>query len=59
MVKAIGYVHSSESTATTHGYLEASIALKERILARVTAPAGQGGKRFSPSDNLLAFLDDL
>ena len=48
-----------ESPATTHGYLEANIALKERVLARVTEPAGRRGKRFRASDSLLAFLDGL
>jgi hypothetical protein len=48
-----------ESPATTHGYLEANIALKERVLARVAAPASRRGKRFRASDSLLAFLDGL
>ena len=48
-----------ESPATTHGYLEANIALKERVLARVAAPAGRGGRRFRAPDSLLAFLDGL
>jgi site-specific recombinase XerD len=48
-----------ESPTTTHAYLEADLALKERALARVDAPRGRNGKRFRPSDALLAFLDRL
>jgi integrase/recombinase XerD len=48
-----------ESPTTTHTYLEADLALKERALARVAAPRGRFGKRFHASDALLAFLDGL
>lgn len=48
-----------ESPTTTHTYLEADLALKERALARVDAPRGRNGKRFRASDALLAFLDRL
>jgi integrase/recombinase XerD len=48
-----------ESPTTTHAYLEADVALKERILARVAAPPGRRIRRFRPSDSLLAFLDGL
>lgn len=48
-----------ESPTTTHAYLEADLALKERALARIDAPRGRKGKRFRPSDALLAFLDRL
>lgn len=48
-----------ESPTTTHAYLEADVALKERILARVAAPPGRRPRRFRPSDSLLAFLDGL
>jgi integrase/recombinase XerD len=47
-----------ESPTTTHGYLEADLAMKERALARVAAPAVTAG-RFKASDDLLAFLDRL
>jgi site-specific recombinase XerD len=47
-----------ESPTTTHGYLEADLAMKERALARVPAPALTAG-RFKASDDLLAFLDRL
>jgi len=48
-----------ESPTTTHTYLEADLALKERALARVDAPTGRRKKRYRPSDRLLAFLDGL
>ena len=48
-----------ENPSTTHAYLEADLALKERVLARVAAPPGRRGKPFRPSDSLLAFLDGL
>ncbi len=47
-----------ESPTTTHGYLEADLAMKERALARVEAPAVSAG-RFKASDELLVFLDRL
>lgn len=47
-----------ESPTTTHGYLEADLAMKERALARVEAPPVAAG-RFKASDDLLAFLDRL
>jgi site-specific recombinase XerD len=47
-----------ESPTTTHGYLEADLAMKERALARVDAPA-VGATRFKASDALLRFLDRL
>ncbi|HEX5052645.1 MAG TPA: tyrosine-type recombinase/integrase [Planctomycetota bacterium] len=46
-----------ESPNTTHAYLEANVALKERVLARVTPLPGRRGRRFKASDSLLAFLD--
>jgi site-specific recombinase XerD len=48
-----------ESPSTTHAYLEANIALKERVLARVAEPQGRRGRPFRASDSLLAFLDGL
>jgi site-specific recombinase XerD len=47
-----------ESPTTTHGYLEADLAMKERALARVAPPTATPG-RFKASDDLLAFLDRL
>jgi integrase/recombinase XerD len=46
------------SVVTTHGYLEADLAMKERALARVRPPKA-AGRRFKPSDDVLAFLDGL
>jgi len=42
---------------STNAYLHADLAIKERALARVT-PIGTPG-RYQPSDQLLAFLQDL
>jgi len=47
-----------ESTQTTHGYIEADLALKEKALKKVE-PAGQKTKRFQPDDELLRFLTSL
>lgn len=47
-----------ESTQTTHGYVEADLALKEKALEKV-APAGQTSKRFQTDDELLRFLTSL
>jgi integrase/recombinase XerD len=47
-----------ESTQTTHVYLHADLALKERALAR-TAPPNTTPGRYRPPDQLLAFLESL
>jgi len=47
-----------ETTQTTHIYEHADPALKERAIAR-TAPLGAKPGRYRPSDELLAFLEDL
>ena len=47
-----------ESMQTTHGYLEADLAMKEHVLEKVT-PAGQPVKRFKADDTLLRFLATL
>jgi len=47
-----------ESVETTQIYLEATLAMKERALARTTPPAGTPG-RFQPGDRLLGFLGSL
>ena len=47
-----------ESPATTHQYLAADLAMKERALAAVEAPR-MTATRFKPGDRLLAFLDRL
>jgi integrase len=47
-----------ESPVTTHQYVEADLAMKERALARVQEPA-ETPRRFRASDSLLAFLKTL
>jgi site-specific recombinase XerD len=44
-----------ESIETTHMYVEADLAMKERALGKV-APLGTGVRRFKPDDALMAFL---
>jgi len=47
-----------ESIETTQIYLEADLALKEKMLAKMTPPEGKAG-RYRPDDSLLAFLKGL
>jgi integrase/recombinase XerD len=47
-----------EQERTTHIYLHADLALKQRALDRTTPPNGHPG-RYRPPDRLLAFLEDL
>lgn len=47
-----------ESPITTHGYVEADLAMKERALATIAPPETQR-KRYRPSDTLLHFLESL
>lgn len=47
-----------ESPVTTHRYVEADLAMKEKALARVAEPAVQL-RRYRPADALLAFLQQL
>ncbi len=47
-----------ESLATTHQYVEADLAMKERALQKLQPPSSQQ-LRFQASDRLLAFLDSL
>jgi site-specific recombinase XerD len=47
-----------EQVETTQIYLDADLAMKERVLAR-TAPPSVGTSRFRPKDSLLAFLEGL
>jgi len=47
-----------ESPTTTHRYVEADLTMKRRALAALTEPV-PCNVRFTPSDDLLAFLDGL
>jgi len=47
-----------ESIDTTHVYVEADLAAKERALQKL-APAGCSMRRFTPNDRVLAFLATL
>lgn len=47
-----------ESVETTQIYIHADLRLKEKALARITAPESNPG-RFRPDDALLAFLEAL
>ena len=47
-----------ESVETTQIYLDADLAIKERVLSATTLPNTKPG-RFRPSDKLLAFLERL
>jgi site-specific recombinase XerD len=47
-----------ESPVTTHGYVEADLAMKERALATI-APPEIKRKRYRPSDAVLKFLESL
>jgi integrase/recombinase XerD len=47
-----------ESPATTHMYIEADLALKERALSKLQEPSTRP-VRYKPSDKLLQFLEGL
>ena len=47
-----------ESDETTQIYLEATLAMKERALARTTLSQGKSS-RYQPDDPLLTFLNNL
>jgi integrase/recombinase XerD len=47
-----------ESTATTHMYVEADLAMKKRAIEKIAMPIGKS-RKFKPSDRLLAFLENL
>ena len=47
-----------ESTTTTHRYVEADLAMKEKALARLEAPETKMG-RYKAPDSLLRFLQTL
>ena len=47
-----------ESVETTQIYLAATLAMKEKALAKTTPRRGRRG-RYRPGDSLLAFLNSL
>jgi site-specific recombinase XerD len=47
-----------EHVETTQIYLEATLAMKEKALAKISPPEGRRG-RYKPGDRLLAFLNSL
>jgi len=47
-----------ESIQTTHGYIEADLAIKEQALQKL-APAGKTVTRFKANNTLLTFLTSL
>ena len=47
-----------ESTTTTHRYVEADLAMKEKALARLEAPVTKMG-RYKAPDSLLRFRQTL
>ena len=47
-----------ESVETTQVYLEATLAMKEEALAKMTPPQSKPG-RYQPDDRLLDFLNNL
>ena len=47
-----------EHVETTQIYLEATLAMKEKALAKTSPPHGRRG-RYKPGDRLLAFLNSL
>ena len=47
-----------ESTTTTHRYVEADLAMKEKALARLEAP-DIAIRRFKAPDSLMRFLQTL
>ena len=47
-----------ESVTTTHRYVEADLAMKERALSRLQEPASTA-VRYKPADSLLSFLEAI
>ena len=48
-----------ESTTTTHRYVEADLAMKEKALARLQEPDTQMCRYHPPNDALMQFLQAL
>jgi hypothetical protein len=47
-----------ESPSTTHGYMEADLAMKERALNSIQPPHVKS-RRYRPPDRILQFLESL
>lgn len=48
-----------ESPSTTHGYLEADLAMKERALNSIQPAANPQNRRYQPPDDILRFLESI
>jgi len=48
-----------ETVETTHGYVEADLAMKERALRKLAPVGPASGRRFKADDTLIAFLAGL
>lgn len=48
-----------ESLDTTHRYMEADLALKEKALSRMGNEPDSNGRRYRPNEDILSFLDSL
>ena len=57
-IEVIALYLGHESPKTTHPYVEASLSMKQRALAKVNPPRGTQ-HRFRLTDDDLRFLDNL
>jgi integrase len=57
-IEVIALYLGHESPRTTHPYVEASVVMKRRTLAKVNPPRAQK-RPFHPTDDDLRFLDNL
>jgi site-specific recombinase XerD len=57
-IEVIALYLGHESPKTTHPYVEASLSMKQRALAKVNPPRGRQ-HRFHPTNDDLRFLDNL
>ena len=48
-----------ESTTTTHRYIEADLAMKNKALARLQEPDTKMDRYYPPDDALMQFLQSL
>jgi hypothetical protein len=58
LVQLLGAGHGHESSETTSIYLQANLALKEKILEKIR-PLDVKAGRYRPTDKLLQFLKAL